>query len=118
MANDKYNRLNDAYVDSCDEPLSIEQIESFAWDGEPLIFPNTSGSDYTEVFKMCGAESVKVLDNTSSAADWVFAIKKNGFWFLAFQYNNWPNPGFSYSINTIDQFISFEALCAQNEWFD
>ena len=109
-------RLQMVYSDPHGEALSPEQIEQIAWESETLAVPDASGSDYIDFFLMCGAEKVKVLDNTSSAADWTFAVKKDALWYIAFQYNNWPNSGFSYCIDAVHSHPSFESILNTIQW--
>lgn len=55
---------------------------------------------YVEYAHQRGYQHVEVYDWTSSAGDWVFLISKDGQeWQLLFQTNNYPRPGFSWSIS-------------------
>jgi len=70
---------------------------------------------YREAFRKMGFQYLEVLDQTSSAGDWTFIVSNNKEdWHLAWQENNWPRAGFSYSIDldTVREGTAEEAMTA------
>ncbi len=54
---------------------------------------------YLDFAKEHGFEYVEVVDWSSSAGDWCFAVSKDGHeWQLLYQTNNYPRPGFSHQV--------------------
>lgn len=46
-----------------------------------------------------GYKFVEVVDWSSSAGDWTFLVSKNGTkWFIMWQENNYPRPGFTRTV--------------------
>jgi hypothetical protein len=59
----------------------------------------TGASSYRQYARDLGYKHCEVLDWTSSAGDWSFVVSKNGReWFLLWQTNNYPRPGFSHEL--------------------
>ena len=59
----------------------------------------TGAGSYLNFAEEHGFEYMEVVDWTSSAGDWIFIVSKNGFeWYLLYQTNNYPHPGFSHQI--------------------
>ena len=77
-----------------------------------IHIPNAGAGSYREFFTSLGITEVQVVDHTSSAGDWVFAIKDGaeGMWYPAFQTNRYPRHGFSYSINFDEPFDTLDRL--------
>ena len=68
---------------------------------------------YLAYAKQNGYTHCEVLDWTSSAGDWTFLVSKNGFeWRILYQENNWPRPGFSYSVGDTVFYGDFEEVSA------
>jgi hypothetical protein len=79
-----------------------------------IHLPNAGAGSYREFFKSLGLETLVVVNQCSSAGDWVFAVQDGDFWYPAFQTNRYPRHGFSYSINFDEPFDTFERLCESN----
>lgn len=103
--------LGTIYADCGDYEVPETELVETAWRGTAMEVPNAVANSYDKFFRLCGGEDVKVVDWTSSAGDWVLAVKKDGLWYAGFQYNRWPRCGFSYSINVEEPYESFEQLC-------
>ena len=75
----------------------------------------SGAGSYLDFAKEHGFEYVEVADWSSSAGDWTFIVSKNGFeWYLLYQTNNYPQPGFSHQIvEDISFFGSAEKALAQ-----
>jgi len=57
-----------------------------------------------------GYTKLEVLDWTSSAGDWYFAVSTDGkLWDILSQANNYPRPGFSYHLEPRQE--PLEELC-------
>ncbi len=57
-------------------------------------------NSYLAYAKASGFRYVEVLNWCSSAGDWQFIVSKDGDeWFVLFQENNYPRPGFSHSVS-------------------
>ncbi len=53
-----------------------------------------------------GYPHLEVMDRTSSAGDWTFVVSQDGsLWFPMYQTNNYPRPGFTW---TVDESLPFE----------
>jgi hypothetical protein len=56
--------------------------------------------NYRDYAERHGYPHLKVWDWTSSAGDWSFLVSKDGKeWVWMSQENNWPNPGFTWTID-------------------
>lgn len=63
-------------------------------------------SGYAEYAEKLGYRFIEVVDWTSSAGDWTFAVSKDGDeWKLMCQTNNYPQPGFTREI--VDEFTYY-----------
>ena len=63
--------------------------------GSYLSFAESQGFEYLEVLNWC-----------SSAGDWEFIVSRDGWeWYILFQTNNYPRPGFSHSIDEANVFF-------------
>lgn len=64
--------------------------------------PDAGG--YRQWAKEQGYDIVRTLCNSSSAGDWEFLVSKDGGeekeWFIMWQENNYPQPGFTRHIKT------------------
>jgi len=70
---------------------------------------------YREAFRKMGFQYLEVLEQCSSAGDWTFIVSNNKEdWHIAWQTNNWPCAGFSYSIDldTVCEGTAEEAMTA------
>lgn len=55
--------------------------------------------DYRDAAERLGYSICEVWDWTSSAGDWTFLVSNDGYeWRFMSQDNNFPRPGFSYSL--------------------
>jgi len=75
-----------------------------------IHLPNAGAGSYREFFRSLGLETLAVVNQSSSAGDWTFAVKDGDYWYPAFQTNRHPRNGFSYSINFDEPFDTFERL--------
>ena len=58
-------------------------------------------ADYREWARQKGFLFLEIFDWTSSAGDWSFLVSRNGKkWYMMFQENNFPQPGFTRTIDT------------------
>lgn len=59
-----------------------------------------NASSYREYAADLGYQFIEVLNWCSSAGDWEFLVSKDGEeWRILTQTNNWPRPGFSYTLS-------------------
>lgn len=77
-----------------------------------IHIPNAGAGSWREFFASLGIDEVRVVENSSSSGDWLFAVHDGpgGMWYPAFQTNRYPRHGFSYSINFDEPFDTFERL--------
>jgi hypothetical protein len=55
---------------------------------------------YMVYAKNQGYKFIEVLDWSSSAGDWIFIVSVDGDeWYIMWQENNWPYPGFSWDVD-------------------
>jgi hypothetical protein len=92
--------------------ISKEDAMFALMEGKAVEVANAGAGSYTGFFKLVGFEDVKVIDWTSSAGDWSFAVLDNEFWYPAWQANRYPMLGFTYSVDrqTYGGFETFERL--------
>lgn len=91
--------------------VTIEQAADLFWEHEPVIVPAAGAGSYRPILMDFGCEDIEVLDWTSSAGDWVFAIKDGDTWRVVFQANRYPHCGFRYRLSDTYFAQSFEGLC-------
>jgi len=80
--------------------MKIDGIEALQ---QRIVAPQATGcsgaAGYLDFAEANGYEFVEVLNWCSSAGDWQFIVSKNEFeWFIMWQENNWPRPGFERAI--------------------
>ncbi len=98
------------FYDNRGNELTREQAQDALGNGESVEVPNAGSGSYEAVFKALGFEETKVIEWSSSAGDWTFAVRDEETWYVAFQNNRYPHHGFSYSRDTFP-FESFEDAC-------
>lgn len=97
-----------------DGKISIVEAKKRLWMNEEVAVPTAGAGSYDEIFKLLGFTEVKVLENGSSAGDWMFAVKDKTGWRAAWQENRYPYHGYKYAIDlgnwgfeTLDGLINF-----------
>ena len=104
------------FYDVRENRLSREEAQDVLHQGETVEVPNAGAGSYKEFFlTRMGYDSLKAIDQTSSAGDWSFGVAEEGVWYLAFQDNRWPYSGFRYTVNYQMPAITFEVLCSYTE---
>ncbi len=85
--------------------------------GRGIAIPNAGAGSYKQFFTELGFTEAVSFQNSSSAGDWVLAVKdgSEGDWYLAFQTNRYPSHGFEYAVDFDMGFPSFEVLCECNQ---
>ena len=105
-------------------PLAGEQQVELREYVESLTAVQATGcrgaGSYREAFRKMGYPYLEVLEQCSSAGDWTFIVscdKEN--WYIAWQTNNWPRAGFSYSVDqdTLIEGTAEEAMTAFCEMY-
>jgi hypothetical protein len=79
----------------------ISPVEVFAYLqlGYSVEVPNAGAGSYREFFTGSGYKKVEVIEHTSSAGDWTFAVKVRDGWLLAGQENRYPYHGYKYWVD-------------------
>jgi hypothetical protein len=92
--------------------LTDEEAQDRILANECVEAPNAGAGSYRKFFvdRVLYAE-LKVVEWSSSAGDWTFAVRDDSLWRLAFQTNRYPRHGFSYSVDNDLCWGSFEGLC-------
>lgn len=94
---------------------SVEAID-YMNDGGDVALPNAGAGSYRKVFcDILGFIDCKVIEWSSSAGDWSFAVFDGATWYAAFQSNRYPRAGYCYSLNRDYQAETFEELCGLME---
>ena len=83
---------------------------TFAIKNNSVEVPNAGAGSFREVFAILGFQRVEVIDWTSSAGDWSFAIFNGLEWFMVSQENRWPKCGFTYSFDKQRSFCSLDDI--------
>ena len=65
-----------------------------------------------------GWSHCRAANLSSSAGDWLFIVSEDGeYWYLLSQTNNYPRPGFSFSVDeTQEYFGTAEEVLEENEF--
>jgi len=80
------------------EPLDDAAARAAFAEGAVIHAPNAGAGSYGEMFRRLGADSCEIVDSTSSAGDWSFALEMGGPWRVAVQENRHPYHGFRYAL--------------------
>jgi len=98
-------------VSSEGNELTTKQAYDFLREGGAVSVPNAGAGSYREFFKSLGLE-VEVVEQSSSAGDWTFAVKDGdeGDWYVASQSNRYPRHGFDYCVDFNRPFFSYAQL--------
>lgn len=91
--------------------LSLCEAEHTLMSGESVEVPNAGSGSYRKFFALTGFDEVKVIDNSSSAGDWSFGVRRGKRWYLADQSNRYPHYGFRYAVNINRPAKSFQQIC-------
>ena len=83
------------FYDNSGEKISDTKARRLFREGGSIEAPNAGSGSYRAVLARLGFSSVKVEDWTSSAGDWVLAVRGG----LVFQSNRYPRHGFLYSLD-------------------
>lgn len=83
------------FFDDAGQPVNLVTARRLVRAGSSVSVPDAGGGSWREVARLLGFNKIEVEDWTSSAGDWVFAIRGRR---LLFQSNRYPSRGFAYSI--------------------
>lgn len=80
-----------------DKKVSDEEAAEAFVGGREVHAPNAGAGSYRAVLSRLGFTFVDVLDWTSSAGDWVFAVRRDEVDWVVCQTNRYPHHGFAYT---------------------
>lgn len=81
-----------------DNPISSEQAREWLLDEEDVIaVPAAGAGSYNDVAVALDLGDLQVINNSSSAGDWLFKLLDRPGWFMN-QTNRYPYHGFAYSV--------------------
>ena len=87
------------FYDESGTVISAEQAKENILAGKPVAIPGAGAGNYSEVFTdLLGFDELEVVDWTSSAGDWSFAVKDETGWRVAWQSNRYPYHGYTYQV--------------------
>ena len=96
--------------------ITKRQARKFIKEGKEVAIPSAGAGSYNEVFEMLGYSEVKVVQWSSSAGDWEFAVKDKTGWRIAGQDNRYPHYGFTFWVSSeVWGFSSYEDLVKEIE---
>lgn len=92
--------------------LTPEAARAAILEGKAVEVPNAGAGSYARFFQALGFSEVRTVETTSSAGDWMLAVRNNltGCWHPAWQSNRYPRHGFSYNMEEANSFSSYEEL--------
>ena len=104
--------IGQAY-DNQGEDIRGLEVQAALQEGRTVEYPNAGAGSYREVFCTHGGfKDLKVVEQSSSAGDWTFAVYDGKVWRFASQTNRHPYHGFMYSVDYTHARSRFEDLCA------
>jgi hypothetical protein len=102
------------YYDTHGNKITQDKARQLLLSGDIIEIPQAGAGSYNEVADEMGFDKVEVLNWSSSAGDWQFAVEKDGNWKVLCQENRYPHYGFKYSLSE----MSFGSVEDINDYFN
>lgn len=99
------------FYDSNGKAVTHEEAQDLFIGGDSIEVPNAGAGSYDPVFRAMGYQEVKAIEWGSSAGDWIFGIRDEATWYVAYQTNRYPQHGYAYSLNGMS-FETYEEACS------